>query len=78
MTLSFLQYIYTYELRGGTSISKVDRPLQINVHGGGGGYNRQCAKKQTNLAEKTCTLLCSFQTVVSETGKTGAGGESPQ
>ena len=46
--------------------------------GGGGVVSRQCAKKQTNLAEKTCTQCSSFQTVVSETGKTGAGGECPQ
>ena len=34
------------------------------------------SKKQTNLAEKTRTQRSSFQTVVSEMGKTGAGGES--
>ena len=45
---------------------------------GGGVYNRQCAKKQTNLAEKNCIQCFSFQMVVSETGKTGAGGECPQ
>ena len=34
------------------------------------------SKKQTNLAEKTCTQCSSFQTVVSETEKTGGWGVS--
>ena len=44
MTISFLQYIYTYKLRGGTGISKVARPLQINVHGGSTTGNVQRSK----------------------------------
>ena len=73
------------QFRGGAGISKVVRPLQIKDHScmsmtacerGGGGLQQasSATKKQTNLAEKTCTQRSSFQTVVG----TGAGGESPQ
>ena len=39
-------------------------------------HSATTSKKQTNLAEKTCTQHSSFQMVISEMGKTGAGGES--
>ena len=45
----------------------------MHVNGGGESTASSTTKKQTNLAEKTCTQR-SFQTVVG----TGAGGESPQ
>ena len=65
------------QIRGGAGVSKVARPLQINVHGGGSTTGNVQRSKPTWLKRPVATQRSSFQTVVLETGKTGAGGESP-
>ena len=73
-------------LRVGIRISKVVRPLQIKDHScmcRGGLQQAMCSSKNylwnqnAAIQEKTCTQRSSFQMVISEMGKTGAGVESP-
>ena len=67
--------------RGSAGISKVVRPLEIKDHlctCMGGVSTTMCnhVQEANQLRWEDCTQCSCFQKVVSETGKTGAGGES--